>query len=50
MNPYLAIAGALAAGLYGVENGLKLETPPVVGNGYTTEAPSTASKSPSSGR
>ena len=39
MNPYLAIAGALAAGLYGVENGLKLETPPVVGNGYTTEAP-----------
>ena len=35
MNPYLAIAGALAAGLYGVENGLKLETPPVVGNGYT---------------
>lgn len=39
MNPYLAIAGALAAGLYGVENGLKLKTPPVVGNGYTTEAP-----------
>ena len=39
MNPYLAIAGALAAGLYGVENGLKLETPPVVGNGYTTDAP-----------
>lgn len=30
-NPYLAVAAALAAGLYGIENKLALELPPVSG-------------------
>ena len=34
MNPYLAMAASLASGLYGVKQNLKLETPPVKGNGY----------------
>lgn len=33
-NPYLAMAGCLASGFYGIQNGLKLEQPKVVGNGY----------------
>jgi glutamine synthetase len=33
-NPYLGIAAALASGLYGVQNKLKLEDAPVVGNAY----------------
>jgi glutamine synthetase len=33
-NPYLAIAAALASGLYGVKNKLKLDIEPTVGNGY----------------
>ena len=33
-NPYLAIAGCLASGLYGIKHGLKLEIPAVKGNGY----------------
>lgn len=33
-NPYLAMAACLAAGLYGINNKLKLKTPPTVGNGY----------------
>ena len=36
VNPYIAIAASLAAGLYGIENNLELEQPPVVGNGYET--------------
>ena len=36
VNPYIAIAASLAAGLYGVENNLKLEQAPVIGNGYET--------------
>jgi glutamine synthetase len=31
VNPYLAMAAVLAAGLHGVEQGLKLTTPPVTG-------------------
>ena len=31
MNPYLATAAVLAAGLDGVERGLKLTTPPITG-------------------
>ncbi|HQQ96479.1 MAG TPA: glutamine synthetase [Cyclobacteriaceae bacterium] len=34
VNPYLAIAGSLAAGLYGIRKKLKLRTQPVKGNGY----------------
>src|SRR4030095_8278101 len=34
-NPYLAMAGSLASGLYGVKNKLKLSQPPTSGNGYT---------------
>jgi len=33
-NPYLAMAGALAAGLYGIRHKLKLTLPPTNGNGY----------------
>lgn len=33
-NPYLAIAAALASGLYGIKNKLKLGVAPTVGNGY----------------
>ncbi|MEE2787877.1 MAG: glutamine synthetase family protein [Myxococcota bacterium] len=38
LNPYLGIAAALAAGLYGIENQLKLEHAPIVGNGYEADA------------
>jgi glutamine synthetase len=34
VNPYLAMAGALAAGLYGIKNKMKLGQPPSTGNGY----------------
>ena len=33
-NPYLAMAAALASGLYGIKNKLKLTAPATVGNGY----------------
>jgi len=33
-NPYLAMATCLAAGLYGINNKLKLKTTATVGNGY----------------
>ncbi len=33
-NPYVAMAGLLAAGLYGIKNKLKLEQAPTSGNGY----------------
>lgn len=33
-NPYLAMSACLAAGLYGIENNLKLDLPETVGNGY----------------
>lgn len=34
VNPYLAMAGVLAAGLYGIKNKLKLNQPATSGNGY----------------
>ena len=34
VNPYLAMATALAAGLYGIENNLELSIKPTIGNGY----------------
>ena len=34
VNPYLAMAAALASGLYGIRNKLKLTEPATVGNGY----------------
>lgn len=34
VNPYLAMAAALASGLYGVRNKLELTQPPTKGNGY----------------
>ncbi len=37
-NPYLAIAACLAAGLYGIDNGLKLKQPATKGNGYRDES------------
>jgi len=33
-NPYLAMAGCLASGLYGIKNKLKLKTAATIGNGY----------------
>lgn len=33
-NPYLALAGSLAAGLYGIKHRLSLDQPATVGNGY----------------
>src|SRR5205823_8555098 len=33
-NPYLAMAGCLASGLYGIKNKLKLKQAATVGNGY----------------
>lgn len=33
-NPYLAMSAALASGLYGIKNKLKLPSGPVTGNGY----------------
>jgi len=34
VNPYLAMAGCLAAGLYGIKNKLPLNQSPTTGNGY----------------
>jgi glutamine synthetase len=34
VNPYLAMAGCLASGLYGIKNNLKLKQAATVGNGY----------------
>lgn len=34
VNPYLAMAGCLAAGLYGISNKLQLKQPATTGNGY----------------
>ncbi|HEY6502732.1 MAG TPA: glutamine synthetase family protein [Chitinophagaceae bacterium] len=34
VNPYLAMAACLAAGLYGIKNKLKLKQPASAGNGY----------------
>jgi len=34
VNPYLAMAGCLASGLYGIKNKLKLKQPASTGNGY----------------
>ncbi len=36
-NPYLAMAAALASGLYGIEHKLELNTIPTTGNAYTSE-------------
>lgn len=33
-NPYLAHAAALASGLYGIKNKMKLDVPMTIGNGY----------------
>ncbi|MCC5952213.1 MAG: glutamine synthetase [Acidimicrobiia bacterium] len=38
VNPYLAVAGGLAAGLWGVEQGLELDRPPTQGSGYADES------------
>lgn len=36
-NPYLAMAAALASGLYGIKNKLPLNIPPTSGNGYADD-------------
>jgi len=37
INPYLAMAAVIAAGLHGVERGLKLSTPPITGTNQGAE-------------
>ncbi|MDB5128732.1 MAG: glutamine synthetase, partial [Mucilaginibacter sp.] len=37
-NPYLAMAAALASGLYGIKNKLKLDIAPTLGNGYQNKS------------
>ena len=37
VNPYLAMAAVIAAGLHGVEQGLKLTTPPITGTNQGAE-------------
>jgi len=37
VNPYLAMAAVIAAGLHGVENGLELTTPPITGTNQGSE-------------
>ena len=37
INPYLAVAAVIAAGLYGVEKGLKLTAPPITGTNQGAE-------------
>ncbi len=37
-NPYLAMAAALASGLYGIKNKLSLDIPQTIGNGYQNAA------------
>lgn len=37
-NPYLAMAGCLASGLYGIRNNLHLQTAATIGNGYADKA------------
>jgi glutamine synthetase len=36
-NPYLAMAAALASGLYGIKNKLSLDIPATAGNGYLND-------------
>ena len=38
VNPYLAMAAALASGLYGIKNKLELKQPPTTGNGYLDDS------------
>jgi glutamine synthetase len=38
VNPYLSVAASLAAGLWGIEQGLELEQPATVGSGYADES------------
>ncbi len=38
VNPYLALAGVIAAGLHGIDEGLVLE-PPLAGNAYVSDRP-----------
>ncbi len=37
VNPYLAMAAVIAAGLHGIEQGLKLTTPPITGSNQGAE-------------
>lgn len=39
VNPYLGVAACLGAGLRGIEDGLSLDAPAVVGSGYDADAP-----------
>jgi glutamine synthetase len=43
-NPYLAMAAALASGLYGIKNKLELKQPATIGNGYLDSSNGTLPK------
>jgi glutamine synthetase len=43
-NPYLAMAGCLASGLYGIKNKLELKVPATVGSGYSDKSNGTFPK------
>jgi glutamine synthetase len=43
-NPYIAMAACLAAGLYGIENNLKLPVQETIGNGYRDNGAGTLPK------
>jgi glutamine synthetase len=45
INPYLAMAAVIAAGLHGVEKGLKLTTPPITGTNQGAEGVARAPRS-----
>ncbi len=45
INPYLAMAAVVAAGLHGVEKGLKLTTPPITGTNQGAESVARAPRS-----
>jgi glutamine synthetase len=38
LNPYLAMAASVAAGVWGIEQGLELQDPPVTGSAYQADA------------
>jgi glutamine synthetase len=38
LNPYLALAASVAAGVWGIEEGLELQEPPVTGSAYDAES------------
>ena len=49
VNPYLAVAACLGAGLWGIEQGLTLDTPETIGSGYGVDGVERAAPHPAGG-